>query len=126
MLQTEFGFVLPKGYVDREGNLHREGVMRLASAADEIAPLQDPRVQRNAAYMSVILLSRVIVRLGNLPDINPGIVERMFAADVSYLQDLYARINSGEDSTPTVTCPHCARSFALDPAAWYGDLPLGE
>ncbi len=68
MLQTEFAFTLPKGYVDHEGNLHREGIMRLASAADEIAPLQDPRVQRNSAYMSIILLARVITRLGNLPE----------------------------------------------------------
>lgn len=126
MLQTEFAFTLPKGYVDREGNLHREGIMRLASAADEIAPLQDPRVQRNSAYMSIILLARVITRLGNLPDVNPGVIERMFAADVAYLQDLYARINSGESAALTVTCPHCARSFDLDPGALYGDHPLGE
>jgi hypothetical protein len=126
MLQTEFAFTLPKGYVDREGNLHREGIMRLASAADEIAPLQDPRVQRNSAYMSIILLARVITRLGSLPDVNPGVIERMFAADVAYLQDLYARINSGEDATLTVTCPHCAQAFALDPGTLYGDHPLGE
>ena len=126
MLQTEFAFTLPKGYIDRDGNLHREGVMRLASAADEIAPLQDPRVQRNSAYMSIILLARVVTRLGTVPDVNPGVIERMFAADVSYLQDLYSRINSGADAALTVTCPHCAESFELDTGALYGDQPLGE
>ena len=99
MLQTEFTFNLPKGYVDADGNLHREGIMRLASAADEIAPLQDPRVQRNSAYMSVILLSRVITRLGSLPDVNPTVVERMFASDVAYLQTLYQQLNANGPRT---------------------------
>ncbi len=126
MLQTEFEFTLPKGYVDGEGSLHREGIMRLANAVDEIAPLQDPRVQRNDAYLSVILLSRVITRLGTLPDVNPVIVERMFAADVSYLQDLYQRINSDGSSQISLSCPHCEHSFELDEGSLYGNVPLGE
>ena len=79
-LQTEFEFSLPRGYVDREGTLHREGVMRLANARDEILPLQDPRVQRNEAYHIVILLSRVITRLGEVRDVNPGVIEGLFAS----------------------------------------------
>src|SRR6478736_6090660 len=80
-LQTEYPFVLPKGYVDREGNLHRKGMMRLATANDEIAPLRDPRVRQNEAYLSVILLSRVVTRLGTLSDVNPGVIENIFSAD---------------------------------------------
>jgi hypothetical protein len=120
-LQTEFPFVLPKGYVDREGNLHREGTMRLATANDEIAPLRDPRVRQNEAYMTIIVLSRVITRLGTLADINPGVVENIFSADLDYLQGLYRQINeAGTTSVPAV-CPDCGRGFDVQ-----GVAPTGE
>ena len=93
MLQTEFAFTLPIGYMDAEGNLHKEGVMRMATAFDEIAPLKDPRVQSNPAYLLIILLARVVTRLGSLEYINPKIIEELYAADLSYLQDVYRRIN---------------------------------
>ena len=107
MLQTDFEFELPRGFVDAEGNLHREGNMRLANAADEIAPLQDPRVQRNGAYLGIIVLSRVVTRLGSLPDVNPGVIEKMFAAE------LYERINSSGSSEVELECPHCQRAFQI-------------
>jgi hypothetical protein len=118
MLQTEREFTLPMGYLDREGTLHRDGVMRLATAADEILPLRDPRVQKNQAYLAVILLSRVVVRLGSLDAVTPNVIEGMFAADVNYLQQLYNVMNLIDES-PTVTCPRCEHSFALEggPAA---------
>jgi hypothetical protein len=94
MFQTEFEFTLPKGYLDGEGNLHRKGVMRLAKATDEIEPLQDPRVQANPAYSTVIILSRVISRLGILEDITPEVIENLYAADLNYLYDLYQKINN--------------------------------
>ena len=96
MFSTEVDFVLPKGYIDTDGVLHREGVMRLATAADEILPLKDPRVQQNPAYLTVIVLARVITRLGSLPDVNTKVVEGLFAADLNHLQKLYERLN-GED-----------------------------
>ena len=126
MLQTEFTFNLPRGYVDADGNLHSEGVMRLASASDEIAPLQDPRVQRNSAYMSVILLSRVITQLGSLPDVNPTIVERMFASDVSYLQRLYQQLNANGHTHSLVSCPHCNEKFEIDEEELLREETLGE
>jgi hypothetical protein len=92
-LRTEFPFVLPRGYVDDAGVLHREGAMRLATARDEILPLRDPRVRENEAYLTVILLSRVVVRLGTLPQVTPQVVEGMFASDLAFLQDLYRRVN---------------------------------
>ena len=120
-LQTEFPFVLPKGYVDREGNLHREGTMRLATANDEIAPLRDPRVRQNEAYMTIIVLSRVITRLGTLSDVNPGVIENVFSADLDYLQSLYRQINEAGDSTVPAVCPDCGRSFQVQ-----GVAPAGE
>lgn len=114
MLQTEFQFNLPKGYIDADGNLHREGVMRLATAYDEIAPMKDPRVQANQAYLLVILLSRVITKLGTLAQINPKTIEGLFAADLAYLQDLYRRINEyGSDQVRT-QCPHCEKIFDVE------------
>ena len=113
MLQTEFEFTLPKGYVDKDGNLHRQGIMRLANAKDEIAPLQDPRVQRNSAYLVLILLSRVITKLGEVRDINPGVMENLFSADVAYLQDLYRRINSNGHSKVKLSCPECEHQFEM-------------
>ena len=94
--QTEVEFTLPKGYLDGDGVLHREGVMRLATAADEILPLKDPRVQQNPAYLTIIVLARVVTRLGSLPDVNTKVVEGLFASDLNYLQDLYERVNGGE------------------------------
>jgi hypothetical protein len=96
--QTEVEFELPKGYVDEEGRLHRRGLMRLATAADEILPLRDPRVQQNEAYLAVIVLARVIVKLGTLADIHTGTIEGLFASDLAYLQRLYEQLNSSDDA----------------------------
>jgi hypothetical protein len=114
MLQTEFEFTLPKGYIDRDGDLHRQGIMRLSNAKDEIAPLQDPRVQRNEAYLVIILLSRVITKLGELKDINPGTIENLFSADLAYLQDFYRRINSNGHARMQIMCPECEHEFEVD------------
>jgi hypothetical protein len=117
MIQTEYTFTLPVGYQDgEEGSLHREGTMRLATAADEILPLKDPRVQSNQAYLIVILLSRVITRLGSVTHINPNVVEGLYAADLAYLQDMYNRINQVEAGAQRVACPQCQHSFNLEPA----------
>jgi hypothetical protein len=113
-MQTEFPFTLPKGYVDVEGSLHQEGVMRLATAFDEIVPLKDPRVQSNPAYLLVILLSRVIVKLGSLEYINPKIIEELFAADLTYLQDFYRRINENGHNRVRTQCPKCEQQFELE------------
>src|ERR1044072_6896724 len=114
MLQTEFPFTLPIGYVDEDGGLHQTGVMRLATAFDEIAPLKDPRVQSNPAYLIVILLARVITQLGSLDVINPKVIESLYAADLSYLQDLYSRINKKGHKRDQTQCPHCEQEFALE------------
>ncbi|GHO83196.1 hypothetical protein [Dictyobacter formicarum] len=111
MFSIEHEFELPKGYVDKEGNLHRQGVMRLATAADEIFPMRDPRVQNLPAYLIVILLSRVVVKLGKLSEINPGVIEGLFAEDLAYLQDLYNRINGLAPQRVAVHCPHCGQTF---------------
>jgi len=116
---TEHEFELPKGYVDVDGNLHRHGTMRLATAADEILPLRDPRVHGLPAYLIVLLLSRVVTRLGTLPEVHPGIVEGLFAEDLAYLQGLYNRIN-GLDPGELVVCPHCERAFEAEVAALGG------
>ena len=114
MLQTEYEFTLPAGYVDKEGNLHREGIMRLATAADEILPLKDPRVQSNPAYLIIILLSRVITQLGSLEVINPKVIEGLFASDLAYLQDLYNRINGNGTRSLQIVCPHCEKDFVVE------------
>jgi hypothetical protein len=96
--QTEIEFELPKGYVDESGTLHRRGTMRLATAADEILPLRDPRVQQNEAYLAVIVLARVITRLGSLADVHPGVIEGLYASDLAYLERLYERFNAGDEA----------------------------
>jgi hypothetical protein len=113
-LRTEFAFILPRGYVDANGGVHREGTMRLATARDEIIPQRDPRVRENEAYLTVLLLSRVITRLGSLSEVHPGIVEGMFASDLAFLQDLYRRINQEGTSQVAVTCPSCQHDFTID------------
>lgn len=114
MLQTEFAFTLPRGYPDAQGNLHRHGVMRLATALDEVAPLEDPRVKANAAYLSILLLSRVVTSLGDISPVDPRVIEGLFAADFAYLQDLYLRVNDGAAGLVETECPTCGTRFVLD------------
>lgn len=107
--QTEIEFELPKGYLDDSGTLHRHGMMRLATAADEILPLRDPRVQQNDAYLVVIVLARVISRLGSLADVNTSVIEGLYASDLAYLQTLYERFNAGdEEIAPALERPRAA------------------
>jgi hypothetical protein len=115
-LRTEFEFVLPRGYVDRSGTVHREGVMRLATARDELVPLHDDRVRENPAYLTIVLLARVVTRLGTLDDVHGGILENMFASDVAFLQDLYRRVNEEGHTRAAVTCPACQHQFSVDVA----------
>jgi hypothetical protein len=122
MLRTEHDFLLPMGYVDKHGNLHREGVMRLATAVDEIAPLRDERVQRNPAYLTVILLSRVVTRLGDVAPITPATIEGLFAADLEYLQQLYASVNRLDNGGPPAICPNCQHEFEPEDSALGGSL----
>ena len=113
-LQTEFEFTLPRGYVDRDGNVHKQGTMRLATAMDEIGPLRDLRVKANQAYVAVMLLARVITRLGSLPEVNTGIIENLFSADFAYLQDFYRRINEDGTSKMSTSCPECNHEFEVE------------
>jgi len=115
MLQTEHDFTLPLGYLDKEGGLHRTGIMRLATAADEILPQRDERVRNNPAYLTVIVLSRVVVRLGDLAHVNTATIENLFAADLEYLQDLYNTINQVAVDSVQVPCPTCAERVEVAP-----------
>ena len=117
MLQTEHEFTLPFGYLDAEGTLHRDGVMRMATAADEILPMRDARVQSNEAYLIVILLSRVITRLGGVTHINPKVIEGLYAIDLAYLQEFYNQVNRTGSPRVPAECPECAHSFELELAA---------
>lgn len=114
MFQTEFEFTLPCGYLDDEGTLHRDGVMRRATAADEILPLKDPRVQTNQAYLVVILLSRVITRLGGVAQMNPKVIENLYATDLAYLQNLYNAMNQLGNGHLSITCPECQHAFEVE------------
>jgi hypothetical protein len=120
-MQTEFEFTLPRGYVDRDGNVHKQGVMRLATAMDEIVPLNDLRVRQNQAYLVISLLARVIVKLGTLPDVNTGIIENLFAADLAYLQEFYRQINEEGVTTVPTMCPECNHEFKVDIASLGGE-----
>lgn len=113
-LRTEFEFELPRGYVDDDGTVHRHGSMRLATARDELRPQIDLRVKENPAYLSVVLLSQVITRIGSITDVHAGVVERMYATDVAFLQDFYRRVNSEGHTRAAVTCPHCEGGFEVD------------
>lgn len=112
--QTEFAFTLPIGYVDEAGTTHRQGVMRLATAMDEIAPLRDLRVRSNQAYLAVVLLSRVITRLGTLPAVTTTVIENLYVADLAYLQALYRRINEEGKTTLELSCPECKAKIEVD------------
>ena len=114
MLQTEFEFTLPLGFQDADGTLHRGGVMRRATAADEILPLRDPRVNANQAYLVIILLSRVVTRLGSVAQVTPKVIEDLYASDLAFLQDLYNRVNAPEPERLNVVCPQCEHAFEVE------------
>lgn len=124
MFQTEFEFTLPCGYLDEEGTLHKQGVMRRATAADEILPLKDPRVQKNEAYVLIILLSRVVTHLGSLAAVNPKVIEGLYSSDLTYLQKLYNRVNE-VDEEPRI-CPHCGKPIDQADSSSTGGMRPGE
>ena len=120
VFQTTFDFVLPRGYVDADGRVHREGTMRLATARDELVPLLDPKVRENDAFLSLVLLARVVTQLGDVPTIDDQVMGGLWATDLAFLQDLYRQINSEGHTLVEVTCPSCSTNFAVDMA---GDGP---
>jgi hypothetical protein len=113
-MHTEYEFTLPRGYVDADGQVHRHGAMRLATAQDEIAPLRDPRVRTNPAYLVIILLARVVTRLGDLPEVNPRVIEGLFAVDLAHLEARYRELNEDGADRVSVTCPDCERQFDVE------------
>lgn len=122
-LRTEYPFSLPRGYVDEHGRMHRDGIMRLATARDELTTQADQRVRANPAYLTVLLLERTVTTLGDLPAVDTFVVENLFASDMAFLQDLYRRINADGHTEVAVSCPHCGNDFAVDVA---GDAPGGS
>lgn len=115
-MRTEFDFLLPRGYVAPDGTVHRDGTMRLATARDELLPLRDDRVRENPAYLTVMLLGRVVTRIGTVNDVHAGVVEDLFASDVAFLQDLYRRVNQEGHTRASVQCPSCQERFDVDVA----------
>ena len=111
--QLEYEFELPRGYIDENGVVHKKGIMRLANAGDEILPLKDPRVQQNPGYLTIILLARVIKKLGDLPAVDTRTVEKLFTMDLAYLQDLYQKINTMDMPAYKGVCPHCGKSLDI-------------
>jgi len=124
VLRTEFPFELPYGYVDGDGAVHKAGVMRLATARDEILPLRDPRVRDNEAYLTVVLLSRVITGIDGVERVTPQLVENLFAADLAHLQDLYNSVNRVDEPTRSIRCPSCGDAFPAEAAPFPGSSPI--
>lgn len=124
-MRTEFAFTLPRGYVDEAGSVHRDGTMRLATARDEIEPLRDAAVRQNEAYLTVLLLSRVVTRIGDVDDVTTDVIEQLFAADFDHLQRLYERLNVDGELVGAVECPECSHSFEVD-LSEIEDRRLGE
>jgi hypothetical protein len=113
-MKTEYAFTLPRGFVDAHGAVHRDGTMRLATARDEIEPLRDAAVRQNEAYLTVLLLARVVTRIGDVSDVTPDMIERLYAADFDHLQRLYERLNTNGEVVGSVKCPECAHQFEVD------------
>jgi hypothetical protein len=112
-LRTEYPFTLPRGFVDEQGVLHRDGVLRLATGRDEITTQADQRVRQNPAYLTVLLLAKTVTRLGTLPQVDALVVESLFASDLAFLQDLYRRVNGEGHAEAEVRCPSCAQEFTV-------------
>lgn len=111
--RTEVSFTLPRGYVAGDGSVHQQGTMRVATALDEVESVAHPRVQDNEAYLPIVLLSRVVTRLGSLNTVTPQVVEGLFAADLAYLEDVYIQLNSYDGVVVQTRCPHCNGEYSL-------------
>ncbi len=112
-METIFEFTLPKGYVDGNGEVHRNGKMRLATAADEISATRDPRVLSNPSYLTIVILGKVVTELEGLPMVTAATIEKLFTADMAFLQDMYQRINDVEPPVMQVVCPHCGETHEV-------------
>lgn len=121
--KTEFEFTLPKGYVDDSGVTHKKGIMRLATAADEILPMRDARVQNNPGYLTVVLLARVVTKLGDLKMIDTHTIESLFSSDFTYLQSFYKEINEIEKPIVSAKCPECNKNIEVE-ASFLGELEM--
>lgn len=127
-MKTSYEFVLPRGYVDRHGQVHRTGRMRLATARDELEPLRDPLVSGpDDPRLTILVLTRVIEQLGDLEMITSHEIEGLFAVDLAFLQDFYGVINFGtqeeyeallqaQQDNPLVGGPAAEHSPAAEPA----------
>jgi hypothetical protein len=113
-LRTEYPFMLPRGYLDEQGQLHRQGRMRLATAKDELTAHSEPLVRQQPAYLSVYLVARTVARLGTLNVVDRLVIEQLFASDLAFLQDLYRRINQFGHTEADVSCPACGHEFPVD------------
>ncbi len=113
-MRTDVSFTLPRGYVDSAGAVHRDGTMRLATARDEIEAVREPEVRQNEAYLTVLLLSRVVTKVGEVTDVTPELIEELYAADFDHLQRLYERLNTDGEAVGSVTCPSCSTAFEVD------------
>ncbi|GLU34884.1 hypothetical protein WKR88_26080 [Trinickia caryophylli] len=108
-ISTEYPFVLPIGYRGPDGYLYREGVMRLATAGDEIYAMRDHRVQANAAYLTAVLLARVVT-LDKLEVMSTSVIEDLFLRDFNYLQKLYDEINGVDQDSTAAELPSDMRA----------------
>jgi Phage tail assembly chaperone proteins, E, or 41 or 14 len=113
-MRTDVSFTLPRGYVDSAGAVHRDGTMRLATARDEIEAVREPEVRQNEAYLTVLLLSRVVTKVGEVTEVTPELIEELYAADFDHLQRLYERLNTDGEAVGSVTCPSCSTAFEVD------------
>ena len=108
-METVYEFTLPKGYMDNMGNLHRKGKMRLATAGDEISATRDPRVLSNPSYLTIVILGKVVTQLEGVEMVTANLIEKLFTADLAFLQDMYQRINDIEPPVMEVVCPDCGK-----------------
>lgn len=113
-LQTEFAFTLPIGLIDNQGRLQRQGLMRLATAKDELFVYQESVRRDNESYDILLYLSQVILRLGNLVNITPKQLENLYLLDLRYLTEFYNRINQHRQAHIPVECPHCQNQFSVE------------
>jgi hypothetical protein len=98
-VRTVYPFTLPRGYLGPDGTLHRDGTMRLATGRDELEPLRDPFVKGpDDPRLTMLVLARVVQRLGAIEYVTLNEIEGLFAADLAFLQDFYSVVNFGDQA----------------------------
>ena len=102
-------FTLPRGYKDKSGAIHKEGVLRIPNGFDREIVI--PLFKKNSATATTMLLTR-IMSFNDGAVIIPDLVANMSLRDREYLEKLVNENTFGIDMSVEITCTSCGADLS--------------